>query len=46
MIKRIKRLFCKHKHTVHDHTDLVLQSDGSYKTEHHWKCRDCGKIIR
>lgn len=24
MFKKIKRLFCKHKHTAHDHTDLGL----------------------
>lgn len=25
MLKMIQRLFCRHEHTVHDHTDLVRQ---------------------
>ena len=43
MWRMIKRLFCKHKHTVHLRTELVKQSDGSWVTRHVWKCKDCGK---
>lgn len=45
MLKIIQRLFCRHDHTVHDHTDLVRQEDGSFKTKHYWRCKSCGKVI-
>lgn len=45
MIRFIKRLFCKHNRLVHLRTDLVKQNDGSWKTCHICKCRDCGKEI-
>ena len=45
MFKKIKQLFCKHERTVYANTDLVLQSDGSWITEHAWRCKNCGKVI-
>lgn len=45
MIKRLKRLFCKHDKVIPCGCDLVRQDDGSWKTEHKWKCRKCGKVI-
>lgn len=45
MLKMIKRLFCKHKYTVHLRAELVKQSDGSWITSHVWKCKDCGKEL-
>lgn len=32
--------------TLSDVRKFLISYGRSYKTEHHWKCRDCGKIIR
>lgn len=45
MMKMIKRLFCRHKRTTHLYTYLERQKDGSWITNHVWKCMDCGKKI-
>ena len=45
MIKILNRLF-KHEKVLPAGTILVKQEDGSWKTEHKWKCRKCGKVIR
>lgn len=42
----IKRIFCRHKKTVHAYALLELQEDGSFKTVHYWQCIDCGKVIK
>mgnify|MGYP007121411557 FL=1 len=41
----VKRLLCKHDKTEYVSTDLVRQNDGSFITEHMWKCKNCGKLI-
>ena len=41
----VKRLLCKHDKTEYVSTDLVRQNDGSFITEHTWRCKDCGKLI-
>lgn len=46
MIKILNRLFCKHEKVLPVGTILVKQEDGSWKTEHKWKCRKCGKVIK
>lgn len=45
MWRVIKRLFCKHEHLMYLRADLVKQSDGSWITQHAWKCKDCGKEL-
>lgn len=45
-MKILKRFICKHKHVIPDSTYLEQQPDGSWKTVHFWRCRDCGKILR
>lgn len=45
MIKFLKRLFCKHEKVAPYRTDLVKQDNGTWKTQHYWKCKKCGKII-
>ena len=42
----IKRLLCKHEKTEYVSIDLTRQNDGSFITEHTWRCKDCGKLIR
>lgn len=41
----VKRLLCKHGKTEYVSTDLVRQDDGSFITEHMWRCKNCGKLI-
>ena len=43
MINLLNRLFCKHEKILPAGTILVKQEDGSWKTEHKWKC---GKVIK
>lgn len=42
----VKRLLCKHDKTEYVSTDLVRQNDGSFITEHMWRCKNCGKLIK
>ena len=46
MINVLKRLFCKHEKVLPAETILVKHDDGSWKTEHKWKCIKCGKEIK
>lgn len=42
----IKRPFCKHKHVRRIGSDLVKDSNGEWRMEHKWKCKDCGKRLQ
>lgn len=42
----LRKLICKHKHIIHSGTDFVKQADGSWKTVHQWRCKDCGKVLK
>ena len=46
MIKLLNRLLCNYEKVFLAGTILVKQDDGSWKTEHKWKCRKCGKEIK
>lgn len=46
MVKVLSRLFCKHEKVIYCGSDLIRQEDASWKIEHKWKCRKCGKVIR
>lgn len=48
MIKLIQRLLCRHKHKIVYRTDLVRMptAGNQWTTQHYWKCRDCGKVMR
>lgn len=41
----IKKILCKHRKTEYVSTVLVRQNDGSFITEHTWRCKGCGKLI-